>query len=700
MTKFLKTKNEIVLDKPININTFEIRSLSKAYTISLKLKNKNKQIIIGISQRNVKNNIITHQKYLTYDDISLIDLNYFVPFRNNISKLYKFMIRLFKANLVNIKTYDYDNSNLFLIFFCLKRNKNFLIQITIPSIDSSVGVEREETKREEENNKEKIGEEEKKGVQNKNLDEKSTIITTNNKRENDFDCAPIPFSMNNPNKVNNIFNYKLKKKNYHIYLYKNEYQYESKQYKEIVFKIIDKDDNYTIEYYAYQDLIDFLRLSETYYNLFSYSIDDIYDDFLIILYNHNFKLDVMNKKIRLFYNVYNLGKKANSELYYLLCININKFEKERTKEQIDFKINDYYIQIYKHIKAEEEEENKANKIKTKKVEEIILYDNIKNCEENINNENDKNSHKPDSDNNCEVNEKEKNEKKKGKRIVNLKNIKTVKEIEIKTLEENENNTDNEVTNNISLNEDDEKKNDNSQKKINKVNKNQIKNNNNISLNQKRKNNNSYIPIEFYFKPKKEQSLYLLNNSINIVNDNTLLNSDQLKLIINKAISADFSLNLKDKKIITKLVYEISLENYEIINTENIIKEIWEKINGIKNMILLIKTIKDIIFGGFNKNGFLLEKNSLNDNKDSDSFVFSINKMATYEVADKKEFCILYQKDKLPEFKEQITFEKNNIVVGFTGCKNKGYLVEDDFGLNNGEKQFNIKQIQFISLCVE
>ena len=238
------------------------------------------------------------------------------------------------------------------------------------------------------------------------------------------------------------------------------------------------------------------------------------------------------------------------------------------------------------------------------------------------------------------------------------------------------------------------------KKINKVNKNQIKNNNNISLNQKRKNNNSYIPIEFYFKPKKEQSLYLLNNSINIVNDNTLLNSDQLKLIINKAISADFSLNLKDKKIITKLVYEISLENYEIINTENIIKEIWEKINGIKNMILLIKTIKDIIFGGFNKNGFLLEKNSLNDNKDSDSFVFSINKMATYEVADKKEFCILYQKDKLPEFKEQITFEKNNIVVGFTGCKNKGYLVEDDFGLNNGEKQFNIKQIQFISLCVE
>ena len=95
MTKFLKTKNEIVLDKPININTFEIRSLSKAYTISLKLKNKNKQIIIGISQRNVKNNIITHQKYLTYDDISLIDLNYFVPFRNNISKLYKFMIRLF-----------------------------------------------------------------------------------------------------------------------------------------------------------------------------------------------------------------------------------------------------------------------------------------------------------------------------------------------------------------------------------------------------------------------------------------------------------------------------------------------------------------------------------------------------------------------------------------------------------------------------
>lgn len=59
------------------------------------------------------------------------------------------------------------------------------------------------------------------------------------------------------------------------------------------------------------------------------------------MYNQKFKLDVANKKIRLFYNVFNIEKKKNSELYYSLCININKFEEERTNEQFDFKINDY-----------------------------------------------------------------------------------------------------------------------------------------------------------------------------------------------------------------------------------------------------------------------------------------------------------------------------------------------------------------------
>ena len=103
-----------------------------------------------------------------------------------------------------------------------------------------------------------------------------------------------------------------------------------------------------------------------------------------------------------------------------------------------------------------------------------------------------------------------------------------------------------------------------------------------------------------------------------------------------------------------------------------------------------------MFGGFNKNGFILDDNIL-DCKDSGSFVFSIDKMKTYGAVDKNESCVICQKGKLPEFKHQIVFKKNNVFYGFTGIKGKGYLVDKDYELNSGNEHFYVECIQLITL---
>ena len=72
-------------------------------------------------------------------------------------------------------------------------------------------------------------------------------------------------------------------------------------------------------------------------------------------------------------------------------------------------------------------------------------------------------------------------------------------------------------------------------------------------------------------------------------------------------------------------------------------------------------------------------------------------MKTYGIADKNESCVIYQKGKLPEFKHQIIFKKNNLLYGFTGIKGKGYLVDKDYELNSGNEQFYIECIQLITL---
>ena len=97
------------------------------------------------------------------------------------------------------------------------------------------------------------------------------------------------------------------------------------------------------------NLIDFFDLSESYFYFFKYSIDDIYDDLLVIFSNHNYKIEkILDKnKIRLIFNIINIIN--NKSYYHNIFISINKKYTERTQEEINYKINNYFNKISSYI---------------------------------------------------------------------------------------------------------------------------------------------------------------------------------------------------------------------------------------------------------------------------------------------------------------------------------------------------------------
>ena len=94
-----------------------------------------------------------------------------------------------------------------------------------------------------------------------------------------------------------------------------------------------------------------------------------------------------------------------------------------------------------------------------------------------------------------------------------------------------------------------------------------------------------------------------NPQTNIGGEKILLNDDQLKLIINRAISEKYLRNINNGIVISKLIYEIKLKNNKKHHNENI-NEFYEKSKSLKNTIILFKTTDNIMLGGFNKNGFI------------------------------------------------------------------------------------------------
>jgi myosin heavy subunit len=117
-----------------------------------------------------------------------------------------------------------------------------------------------------------------------------------------------------------------------------------------------------------------------------------------------------------------------------------------------------------------------------------------------------------------------------------------------------------------------------------------------------------------------------------------------------------------------------------------------RVDNIKNNITFIKTNKGVRFGGYTNQSW----DGINVFKEDDSaFIFSLTKLKTYDV-NKKESAIWcnpnygpifggYQIDIFDKF-----MSKN---MSKTGMKGIGYDTNEDFELNNGEKNFLVYELE-------
>ena len=769
---YLKNIKVATIIEKDSIETLKVES--KKYILYLILSNTNSLRISFVPNNKEKNNEkklkqkkidlsdITHTKNIS--DLSSID-NYFKIFKNNVPLLYKHLKKLFTSNLFSV---DYNNINDEIItinLLCLQENKNKLIEIKLSNVNAKKKYKSKSVKSHYSNN----------------------IIADINiiPRDKHINLSAGPVcnnkkNWNNPNDNKIYFYYKAKNKNMQYYIYINKNEYIINNYKEIVFKIVEKENDLESEYCSYMNLIDFFDLSESYFYFFKYSIDDIYDDLLVIFSNHNYKIEkiIDKNKIRLIFNIINIIN--NKSYYHNIFISINKKYIERGQDEINYKINNYFCRIPSYIIkfGDNLKDKNIKKLINNPNENNVIITNNKNENENkekikfnAQNNNDLNTiHienkiglnnsinlrdntqdfiKKDKDNSKEsINKKHNIIIENDKIIINKTNI-SLNFDDCKNIinkNGNENNNDN---------KDDNKNNNENKELINEINENfSNQNDNSISLNEEEKekniiilkvqtnnlngqkeekenlNFNSNIKIKNEANPPSNEKLIFLkqkrnfdNLSYNIIynsellslsleqylnkrkrisENKTLLNDKQLQFIIDKVEKNIPEFRLINLQIKVKIEYEIKPNLIKDDNVQNIIDEFYKKSNNIKNLIFLIKTSNNKLFGGFTQIGFKLNKirnkNELfSSYNDSNAFIFSLDKMKIFDLIQKNNDCIFCNNERLPQFKDQIMFEKNNIKIGYTGKKNVGFLVDNDYELNSGEKKFNISQIELISI---
>jgi hypothetical protein len=116
-------------------------------------------------------------------------------------------------------------------------------------------------------------------------------------------------------------------------------------------------------------------------------------------------------------------------------------------------------------------------------------------------------------------------------------------------------------------------------------------------------------------------------------------------------------------------------------------------------LVLIETIKGIRFGGFttqNWNGNCLQK------VDKNAFVFSLDKNKTYDVVKGEPAVGCYPKFGPVFFGCQIRVYDKFFKANSTTCfKGLNYNTTEDFELNNGEKNFIVKEIEVYAIeCID
>ena len=395
MAEKIKSISKAFIIVEDNSELLEIKS--KKYTIDVSKDKKNNFILISIIRKEKIS--LRYKRKLNYSDFLSLNADFFIAFKNNILLLFKYLKRLVKAHLFSINYNIIDEEILTFTLISLKDTKQIVIEIILYNENNKSLVINKNDNNIEQNN-------------NDNID----IDNEDDKDNNELNLLPaapiVTFTKDENEENNNIFIYNPSIKNtktvYYLYVYKKEYK--EKNYKEIILKFVEKEkEKNNIEYFLYLDLIDFLNLSNSYYGLFDYSIDDIYDDLLVNLSNHNYIIDKSCNKCRIWLFIFTSNKAK--EIYYQMSLLARKEERKRTENEINIKINSYFQDIFNYIK------NLGDDIDDKNIQDLIHNPSKNNekylaqinisisndyiLEDEVNKNKSKNNIKSNSSENCE-----------------------------------------------------------------------------------------------------------------------------------------------------------------------------------------------------------------------------------------------------------------------------------------------------------
>ena len=123
----------------------------------------------------------------------------------------------------------------------------------------------------------------------------------------------------------------------------------------------------------------------------------------------------------------------------------------------------------------------------------------------------------------------------------------------------------------------------------------------------------------------------------------------------------------------------------------------KKCDRASSTLVLIETDKGRRFGGFTKcswAGECIEK------KDENAFVFSLDKMETYDIIPNEEAIGCYPKFGPIFLGCQIRIYDNAFTQGGTTFeKGMNYNTQEDFELNGGEREFIVKEIEVYEVII-
>ena len=170
----------------------------------------------------------------------------------------------------------------------------------------------------------------------------------------------------------------------------------------------------------------------------------------------------------------------------------------------------------------------------------------------------------------------------------------------------------------------------------------------------------------------------------IVKGDIIQNTDELEMLIRK-------INKFNRKIIINLLYKASADSDNAANFHS-------KCDEAKSSIVLVETDKGKRFGGYTScswSGENIEK------RDEDAFIFSLDKMKTYDNIPGEDAIGCYPKFGPIFLGCQIRIYDNAFSKGGTTFeKGLNYNTEEDYELTGGERTFNIKDIEVYEVIAE